>query len=81
MKIKKIMLRETLSDFIPTIIGLFFWIGIAIIGTTGIKKAVGVEDPLYALVLTVWLIACLNLTRIIPPWPATYEEIEEDENE
>lgn len=78
--IEKLMLKESLIALIPTILVALVWAGIIFIGLQWINNNF-LEDQLRPLIVIVWLISMLSLSKIIPsPYSVSIqEEIKEDE--
>lgn len=78
-KFAKVILSQTFLNFIPTFISVILWLGIFGIGSSYIKSEyLGSQG--YALVMVVWLIVCLSLSKIIVTHPIlVYSEKKEGE--
>lgn len=72
--IDKLMLKETLWALVPTMIGFFVWISCIFFGIDFIYTNFK-DNTIMPLMIIIWTIVMLNVTRIIPsPYTVSVQE-------
>jgi hypothetical protein len=77
--LNKLILKESLIALIPTMLGFFVWISCIYLGTNFIYTNF-MDNTIMPLMIIIWCIVMLSVTRIIPsPYTvSTQKEIGED---
>ena len=74
MKINKMIMHETLYGYVPVLLSGLFWLFMVITGLIYLKAEFQ-DNTLYPMIIMVWMILSLSLTKIIAHPVTTYEEV------
>lgn len=82
VKMAKVILSTTFMNMIPLLLSLFLWIMIAFLGFNWIKIEFQNDTAAYPLLVIIWMLVMMSLTRILIPHPSvtwseeTLEEVQ-----
>ena len=74
-KKNKLLWKESLLNSSGTLFGMLIWVCTTIVGVEAIKVSFG-ESEWFAVMILIWMLILLNLTKIVPRPIITYEEVE-----